>query len=325
MIIGGFFIKTKKLRFTCCFVVLIFTFAIMGNTAIIAAETISSNYLEIVEYDYETKTETISTINLNELNLSNIEKAEMLGENIDNGISPYIPDTMSIGSDEGISTFGYVGAEWLKATKTQYPYCAVVGMILIWREGFAEKIYYGSGFVYGHNTIITAEHCFYNIKDDLGAVDECRIYVDEAVVDGSLLNDPTATFYYPQSWVMSTGFTVSENIDHDWCVVTVAADIGRTTGWLGLNSSICAASSIDVLSVTNAGYEASAGRLMSSSGATYDSTELHTYYSANSCGGMSGGPLYNSDYIALGIITYEIYDADENCIGNFANRITSYI
>ena len=84
----------------------------------------------------------------------------------------------------------------------------------------------GSGAVIDGNHILTAGHCVY-MHDHGGWVSSIK------VIPG--LNSSYMPYYYSWATYMRsyTGWTVGEDWNHDWAVVTLDRNIGNFVGWMG--------------------------------------------------------------------------------------------
>lgn len=279
--------KNKKIRCFSLIVAISFLFMVLSvSTGATYLE--NSNSMTIVEYDYATKTETLKTLNLNDLKTSIAQS--VYANTLNNGdviTMPYIPsfeNECNLTYNERYLNFGSVDV-------SEYPYRSILYLYMRWEDDTGESTYgYGTGFLMGRNVMVTAGHNLYDFWEDRGHVAELQIYLRQ---DGTVTN-----FYYPQSWIFSTEFTQNENTNFDWCVVTLANDLGGGTGWMGRGYS---ANNINDKNVTLSGYAEGLKIQFSSQGTTFNSKTYTVNHTTTALDGMSGAPLYDENYIVWAI------------------------
>lgn len=278
------------------------------------AEESETGKLELVTYDYVSKTETTSEVSIDMLQTENEEKLDTLGISEETANAAFDPNALlsSDSSNNSISTQSIIGDDdQKKVNPNVYPYCAVLALMLgqdTNGDGVVDSWGLGTGFLEGNDVMVTAGHCFWGGTTN-GWVEECRIYVRQ---NSSTYGN---VYYYPASWVCSTAYTSNRNINYDWCAVRLQDNLGAANGWFGKGVS---SGSLKGTEVTISGYPAATsskvGYQYTSSGTITSSTDYRVGYSIDTEGGNSGFPVYDSNGIVWAIHTHG---------GNSGTRISS--
>lgn len=296
--------KVKRMaRFTVAVATsLLILFATAGIAEAEFTESIPDT-IELVTFHYLSKTETSSVVSANSLRSENLEKIAALGMDEETANAPFIPHQTS-GSDPADFPIpaDIVGSdEQRRVNPNVYPYSAVLELRLgqdTGDDGKADIWGMGTGFLEGNDVMVTAGHCFWG-GSVYKWVDDCRIYVRHN--SSSFGSD----YYHPYSWTCSTAYTNAENIDFDWCAVTLQDNLGASNGWFGKGY---VPGGLSGKEVTISGYPADtpskAGYQYTASGAITKSTDYRVMYTIDTEGGDSGAPIYDSDGIVWGIHAY---------------------
>lgn len=297
------------------------------NAATSNNETIMENNdesLNIVVYNYGTKTETTETIYKQALIDNVSQRASSMNITMGEISSAYIPEGVQVDDAGSISTYGLVDNDRVQTVvdPDQYPYRAVLALLLGWDTNDADdEINYfntGTGFLEGYDVMATCAHNFW--KADLGWVDDCRIYVRQ---DSGTYSE--TDYHHPKQWVCASAYTSDLNANYDWCAVTLWDDLGSSNGWFGKGWN---GGQINNRSVTVSGYPYDAatvpeykwGHQYKDYGTTTDSTDYIIRYDIDTHKGQSGSPVYDSNYIVWAIHT-RAYNSELN----EGNRITEWL
>lgn len=173
------------------------------------------------------------------------------------------------------------------------PWCSTVKLLITAANGSSRV---GSGYMIGPNSVATSGHCVYN--SSLGGW-ATSITVIPA------LNGSTQPFGSASSYYLECGgdwYNYTDNQD-DWGIIRITANLGNSTGYLGLRWQ---SSSYNGTSVNAVGYPSSDGSHMYYGTGTVNSSSARTLSGDwDLSGGQSGGPVqkYYSDtgYTAIGI------------------------
>lgn len=186
-----------------------------------------------------------------------------------------------------------------KITRTaRNPYRSTVYIEIVYNNGSISTF---TGFVIGPSAVVTAGHCVINAfnnnnyrtinvipakngaTEPFGSTTVNRIVVPEYVQNG-----PAAD---------------------DWAILELNDPIGEETGWLGLTSSSSSLVGTSVISTGYADYGTISGQTSDDSymyegtGTIRESTATMLKGDWSAVSGFSGGPVFTSGYVALGILT----------------------
>lgn len=216
----------------------------------------------------------------------------------ENSSAGYTPNNLlmqAIKPKEGIEPKGIVGTDdRVMVTNTSVgPWCNTVKLLITAANGGS---YVGSGFMIGPNSVATAGHCVYNSSSGGWA---------SSITVIPALNGTTQPFGSASSYYLECGgdwYNYTDNQD-DWGIIRINANLGNSTGWLGLRWQ---SSSYNGTTVNAVGYPSSDGTHMYYGSGTVNSSSSRTLSGDwDLTGGQSGGPVekYYSDtgYTALGI------------------------
>ena len=210
----------------------------------------------------------------------------------------YIPDELMSQSgliENGDQINGIVGSDdRVKVGNTAVgPWCNTVKLLI---KGADNKSYMGSGFMIGPNSVATAGHCVYNTDWNGWA---------KSITVIPALNGTTQPYGSATSYNLECGgdwYNSNYNQD-DWGVIRINANLGNSTGWLGLRWQ---SSSYNGSTVKAVGYPSTdkthmyygSGKVKSSSARTLSGDW-------DLSGGQSGGPVHiyysSTGYTAVGI------------------------
>ena len=238
--------------------------------------------INMTQYNWETKKETKF-----DYYYDNIQ-----GQQIEIGQTPEGNTT-----NNNISTYSIVpGGSLDNADSTIYPYSAVIQLVgepVINSQGKREYPIYGSGYVIGPNTIITAAHC---LIDKGKWLDSIRIYYK------SRGDYETASYSYVKTATCATSY-IEGLAEYDWAILKVDDNIGNKTGWLGFGITN---NSLKGKELTVSGYTLykesndTAYVLHKDEGVVVSEDNYFIRYNASTLPGESGGVAFDSSYVAWG-------------------------
>lgn len=265
--------------------------------------------LDIILFDYSSQTETAKTLTAEDSYAhQEYEKWKQSGSRTAFELTApaYFPNSSDVDCHTVFDEDGYKPVDNVYI----YPYTAVLYLRLgqdTNEDGIADTWTNGTGFMAGEKAMVTAAHCFWDAT--YGWVEECRTYTFQ---NGETLG---SKYYYPFSWVCPKNYTDSLDYQYDWCVVTMADSIGKTTGYFGYGTG----GSMVNNEYTISGYPGKYSAYQyTASGTVNEETYYECKYDISMLPGQSGGPVYSSGCIAWAINTYY---ADSF---NQGNRITSW-
>ena len=207
---------------------------------------------------------------------------------------------------------------------TAYPHRAI-GQLDIVMNGQA---YYCTGWLIDRNTVVTAGHCAYNPGGANDPIDSATFIPgrDHNGVSsyGPFGFCPVNGLYAPHGW------RVEGKRSHDWAVMQLSCNVGDTVGWFGMYSL----PGVNRFAGTQArvqGYPADKvlGSQWQMSGTIHHSTDRRVFYTIDTAGGQSGGPVYKRNRpgcgsaCALAIHTYGLYAGEPSY--NSGTRITASV
>ena len=189
---------------------------------------------------------------------------------------------------------------------TTFPFNTIYKLVMRFNVGGTDYYYVCSGWSVGDFHIATAGHCIYNWDPNDDGDNSDKKWADEVwVYPGQTdLVLPNQCFGYcadrPYGGAHSvylrsyTGWTNSQNHDHDWGVVTLDRNMGQRTGWMGRDSVLAASLNFSgypsetpyVPSGVNVQYYGYDQNNVDNAGTTAFRIKLDAYI----YGGHSGGP-----------------------------------
>jgi V8-like Glu-specific endopeptidase len=189
------------------------------------------------------------------------------------------------------------------ADTSKFPFSAIVKLRVTFKYGSIE----GSGALIGPNKVLTADHVVYNAK--LGG-DAQEIEVLPGYSNGYTICHPTTA----ASFKHGTHQGCHDGAKCDIAIITTKDSIGCNTGWFGFREY----DKSSLREVFIAGYPADlnngerlyfvkthATHLESNLFSNYFSNDFHNIleYRDWTYAGMSGGPIFTSDYYIIGVHT----------------------
>ena len=201
---------------------------------------------------------------------------------------------------------------------TNYPFNTVYKLIMRFNVGGTDYYYGCSAWSAGDFHLVTAGHCLYNWDPNDNGNTSDRKWADEVWAwagQTDKVNPIGCNNYcadHPYGWAKGTyqraytGWTVSQNEDHDFAVLTLDRDMGDRTGWMGRSDIVPS-------SVNFTGYPTETPYVPADTNVQYygfDSgnvvavTDYRIQLSAFVYGGHSGGPSWkytNGTRWAVGI------------------------
>jgi glutamyl endopeptidase len=184
----------------------------------------------------------------------------------------------------------------LVADTTKFPFSAVVKIIAIFPDGTKAT---GSGALIGPDKVLTADHVVFNQAwgGDATSIE---------ILPGYANNYTSCQRTFAKSWRHGSHQGCHDGANCDVAVITMRDSLGCNTGWFGYREF----NDSDLSEVFIAGYPAdrSSGQRMYF--VKSNATHLHNFSQHNilsyrewTYGGMSGGPIFTSDYYIIGIHT----------------------
>lgn len=217
---------------------------------------------------------------------------------VENSSEGYLPTTLmsqTIINDESIAPQGIVGDDnRVKVSNTTNgQWRNTVKLLITAANG---KTYIGSGFMIGPNSVATSGHCVYN-ADTGGWASSITVI--------PALNGTSQPYGSATSYNLECGGNWHDYTDNqdDWGIIRINANLGNSTGWLGLRWQ---SSSYNGTTVKAVGYPGSDSTHMYYGSGTVNSSSSRTLSGDwDLSGGQSGGPVqkyYSSTgYTAIGI------------------------
>lgn len=238
--------------------------------------------INMTQYNWETKKEIKFDYYYDNIQGQQIEIGQAPGETVTNN---------------NASTYSIVpGGSLDNANSMIYPYSAVIQLVgepVLNSQGKREYPIYGSGYVIGPHTIMTAAHC---LIDKGKWLDSIRIYYK------SNGNYETASYSYVKTATCATSY-IEGLAEYDWAILKVDENIGNETGWLGFGITN---NSLKGKELTVSGYTLyeetndTAYVLHKDEGVVVSEDEYFIRYNASTLPGESGGVAFDSSYVAWG-------------------------
>lgn len=270
-----------------------------------AQKSDSSQYY--VEYDLISGTKTRKKIFIPQSFYSVNEYSKPATEGNNNlGVPIYDPvDDLPI-------TRGYDPDSWKKVTNTKVtPYMKIAYLVINFKSGTQT----GTGFMIESGKILTSAHCLYNSHS--GHIGETPTSIDvyfgrNGSYSYSYLNCKANSFK------VNSEYADNSNEDYDYGIITVDKSVSDKTGTFGWSTSI---DEDATYTLTGYPYDSKKyyGKVMyTDSGSVGPVWSKSFDHSLNSCGGVSGGPIYNSSNQVIGI-----HSRSTSSKGGTATRFTS--
>ncbi len=257
--------------------------------------------INMTQYNWETKNEIKF-----DYYYDNIQ-----GQQIEIGQAPEETAT-----NNNIGTYSIIPGNPLdSADSSVYPYSAVIQLVggpIVNEQGIIEYPIYGSGYVIGPNTVMTAAHC---LIDEGKWLDSIRIYYK------SHGDYETANYSYVKTATCATDY-LGGLAEYDWAILKVDENIGNQTGWFGFGITN---NGLINKSLTASGYTLYEGTndtayvLHKSEGKVTSEDKFFIRYNASLLPGESGGIIFDSSNIAWGTIMAQ------GGSFNVATRYNSYL
>ena len=220
--------------------------------------------------------------------------------------------------DETISPNDVIGTDNRKrVTNPQgsFPYRAICRIVSYWdrdNDGKIDsKVGVGTGFLEGPSAVVTAGHCIYDA--------EKKMWCKYAEVTFAQNGPKSAPYGVVKSTTIHTSvaWTESGDANQDWAVVEIEKAIGNRTGWFG---KMWTSGSLNDTQIRLTGYPGDIATkledkndnsvqhkgtyMWTSTGKITASLAARLKYNADSEGGMSGCPVYNTSNQVLAIHAY---------------------
>lgn len=258
-------------------------------SATATAQTSSVNTLEVVTHDFVTGEDSISVFNsATESTFTSTTYTAANNFNLSNDNANISPNSI-IDSDDRVVANPY-----------QSPYSAVLCLEIgvdVNNDGITDGWTYGTGFLTGKNTMVTAAHCVFDSNSASWINDIIIHYYQNSYT----LNLRTCR---PQSAVISTQYAQYQDYNYDWAIVTLNEDIGNTVGyWFGYGTT---EGSLAGKSINVSGYPVDKQFFQYVAPGTISRSDTYNcFYDADMLGCQSGGPVFDDNGIVWAINTYE--------------------
>jgi V8-like Glu-specific endopeptidase len=238
----------------------------------------------VILYDYVTRKETIINLGSTEMQIANFTSAAYdVGESSPNNS---------------------IGTQNLTFRDQANPDTNPWNKILLLRmdfdfdhDGTSDSTTYGAGFMVAGDVLLTAGHCVWHTSRLMYATSFRAYRHYSSAADPTIISG-----FAPSSWIVPEQIRNSNDESYDWAVVKLQNHL-QTTGWFGYTDN----PNISTKDIAIGGYPDIVGdRHFQFSGfgiANADPPRRLTH-DAYSAGGMSGGPIFDSNHVAWGIHTH---------------------
>ena len=208
---------------------------------------------------------------------------------------------------------------WTRVTNTTtFPYRAIAYLEMTWNVNGKKYVHTGTGFAAGDGKVLTAAHNLYNLSDDNiphgEAPDSIKVVFGKN--GSSAYRTATATEFY-----INSEWESHEDANYDYGVIIVPTSVTDYTGHFGLDYEANTSTRY-----TLSGYPYSGnygGKYLYTASGKADTVNSKTiYHYLNATGGVSGAPLYSSDWYAVGLHTWSYGSENDPDAFNKATRVT---
>lgn len=197
---------------------------------------------------------------------------------------------------------------------TSAPYCKVVFLRMGFdkdNDGVAESWSSGTGFMVKNRVMLTAAHNLWHSENEIWPK-SVLLYTKLDGNDTSYMNKQPETAI---GWTYPKAYASTQMAKDDWCVVQTKNEVGKTTGYFGYGVPT---TSLVGTKVSVNGYPLECYQFYSKGAISKVDTDF-VYYKASTDYGMSGGPVYDSNYTVWAIHT------NGNSSANYGPKINSTI
>lgn len=284
-----------KNKITSILIFLIFFNLILFNVSNVSSYTQeeTADDSEYVFVTTNTESGETSTMGISDSVKDYIEEALESGNEYEE-VNPYIPN------EYNISTSSIIGTDdRTTVSSTTYPYSAVGYMVSTFSDGTTLR---GTAFLIAPNVALTAGHMVF---DETHGTASSAVFIPGR--DGSTYPYGSTEVYQFSS---TTDWAYNYDDDYDWAVLILTDNIGNDTGWVGFrwyhSYSSCVGLDVEITGYpkyynngTTVQYQQYA-----MTGTITKATDYRLYYTIDTSGGNSGGPIWEADtYYVIGVHT----------------------
>ncbi len=275
------------------------------------SQTNAENQRLEVGYDMETKTETIYPFR---------PKNNPQPDKFKKG-SIEVADSLIDAEHDNVVWRGGATPPTQHLNTTSFPWNTIYKLVMRFNVDGTDYFYNCSAWSAGNFHLVTAGHCVYNYDpngdddtSDQKWADEVWVYAGQTdrVSPFECGNQYCADL--PYGWARSryirsySGWTVNQNHNHDFAVITLDRNAGQRTGWMGRSSDVSAGDSVNFSGYPTETPHVPAGINVQykgfDSGNVVSTTDYRIELSAFVYGGHSGGPSWrytNGERYVVGI------------------------
>ncbi|QVK20466.1 trypsin-like serine protease [Mycoplasmatota bacterium] len=203
---------------------------------------------------------------------------------------------------------------------TADPYSGIVHLKMYYKD-VNNDIYNGycTGAMIDANSVLTAGHCLYDHKDNLGWAYAVTVSpgVDENTNHFS--TEYAATISVASQWE-SSGST-----NHDWGVITLSSNVDSGVKIFDLHDNVLIAQNINLTGYPNTTPDATSKTMWTADGPVYDLNLYTIEYKVDATSGQSGSPVYDSQNRIVAIHNGGVTGEPMNIARKMSSWLKSYL
>lgn len=198
------------------------------------------------------------------------------------------------------------------------PYRWVAYLKTTWKNG---KVTYGTAYMVGDYTAVTAAHCVYD-KSLGGKPKDISIW--PAMNDGVMpySGSHTKTINVPKA------YRVNKDSNYDCAVIKVKSPLGRRVGYFGIHKQSASYNGVNMYILGYPGEASRSKQLWKMKGKILSSSQYKVNYQIDTTNGQSGSPitrLYNNKWYAIGVHTSGATNPDASGAVNSGVKFNNYM